>query len=131
MPSNGLTPKQEAFCLAYVLSGNATEAYKQAGYSDGMATKTASEAASRLLKNSKVVARLAELRAPAAEAAVMTIAGHLDDLKDLRDMAKQEGKYSAAVAAEVARGKVSGFYVEKVEHSGNVTVTAGPLDQAL
>lgn len=117
-----MTPKQEAFCVAYILTGNATEAYRQAGYSNGMATKTSQEAASRLLKNSKVVARLAELRAPATEMAVMTITGHLDDLKDLRDRAKQEGKYSAAVAAEVARGKVSGFYVEKVEHSGAIGI---------
>ncbi len=117
-----MTPKQEAFCVAYILSGNATEAYKQAGYSDGMATKTAQEAASRLLKNSKVIARLSELRAPAVEMAVMTIAGHLGDLKDLRDKAMDKGKYSAAVAAEVARGKCSGFYIEKVEHSGAIGI---------
>lgn len=109
-----LTPKQEAFCLAYLESGNATEAYRQAGYSAGMADKTVQEAASRLLRNSKVVARLAQVRDIATAEAGMTIADHLADLKALRDAAKGEGKYSAAVAAEVARGRVSGFYVERV-----------------
>lgn len=118
-----LTGKQEAFCLAYILSGNATDAYRQAGYSEGMSTKTAGEAASRLLKNSKVIARMAELRAPATEAAVMTISGHLEALKDLRDEARADRKYAAAVAAEVARGKASGFYVEKVEHSGAIGIS--------
>lgn len=52
----------------------------------------------------------------------MTIAGHLQALGELRDMAQQKGKFSAAVAAEVARGKCSGFYVEKVEHSGAIGI---------
>ena len=125
-----LTAKQEAFCLAFVETSNATDAYKAAGYSSGMAVKTSTEAASRLLKNSNVIARIASLRAPAAEAVAMTIAAHLEDLKSLRDAAKGEGKFAAAVAAEVARGKVSGFYVEKVAVTGanggpmqNVTMT--------
>ncbi|MDQ0084571.1 phage terminase small subunit [Variovorax boronicumulans] len=119
---SALTPKQEAFCVAYIESGNATDAYRKAGYSSGMSDKTAAEAASRLLRNSKVVARLAEVREMATAEAAMTIADHLNDLKSLRDAAKKEGKYSAAVAAEVARGRVSGFYVERVAGSDG-----GPL----
>ena len=126
-----LTSKQEAFCLAFVECGVAIDAYRKAGYSPGMADKTAIEAASRLLKNSNVLARIVALRAPAAEAAAMTVTAHLEDLKALRDAAKGEGKFSAAVAAEVARGKVSGFYVEKVAVTGpnggpmqNVSMTA-------
>ena len=119
-----LTAKQEAFCLAFVESGVAIDAYRKAGYSPGMADKTAIEAASRLLKNSNVLARIAALRAPAAEAVVMTVAAHLEDLKALRDAAMGEGKFAAAVAAEVARGKVSGFYVEKVAVTG---ANGGPV----
>lgn len=126
-----LTAKQEAFCLAYLESGNATDAYRKAGYSPDMAPKTAMEAASRLLKNSKVVARLADLRQPAAEAAQLTLHAHLARLEKLSKAAETDGKYAAAVAAEVARGKASGLYVEKVEHSGAVTVTATATDQAL
>lgn len=52
--------KQEAFCLHYAKTGNATESYKQAGYK----AKTEGAlyaAANRLLKNVKVQARLKEL----------------------------------------------------------------------
>lgn len=56
----GLPPKQEAFCIAYAKSGNATQAYKEAGYnikSDDVARKNAS----RLLTNADVVHRIAEI----------------------------------------------------------------------
>ena len=55
-----LNVKQEAFCLHYAKTGNATESYKVAGYS----AKTEGAlyaAANRLLKNVKVKARLKEL----------------------------------------------------------------------
>ena len=118
-----LTAKQEAFCVAYLESGNATAAYRKAGYSSGMSDKTAAEAASRLLRNSKVMARLAAVRVVATQEAGMTIADHLQTLKELRDAAKSEGKFSAAVAAEMARGKVSGFYVDRVAGADG-----GPID---
>lgn len=57
-----LSIKQEAFVQAYIKTGNASEAYRQAGYSGGSA-KTINEAASRLLKNSKVGARIASFLA--------------------------------------------------------------------
>lgn len=55
-----LNVKQEAFCLHYAKTGNATEAYKKAGYTaktDGAIYANAN----RLLKNDKVQARLKEL----------------------------------------------------------------------
>ena len=55
-----LNVKQEAFCLHYAKTGNATESYKIAGYS--AKTEGALYAsANRLLKNVKVAARLKEL----------------------------------------------------------------------
>lgn len=55
-----LSVKQEKFCLEYAKSGNQRQAYLKAGYkckSDGAVDANAS----RLLKNDKVKARLAEL----------------------------------------------------------------------
>lgn len=116
-----LTQKQEAFCIAYVETGNASEAYRVAGYAIENA-KTVNEAASRLLKNSKVIARLTEIRAPALEKAQITLECHLNDLKVLRDKADVALKFGPAVAAEIARGKASGLYVEEVKHTGTVGV---------
>lgn len=55
-----LSVKQEAFCLHYAKTGNATESYKKAGYK--VKTEGSAYAASnRLLKNVKVQERLREL----------------------------------------------------------------------
>ena len=115
-----LTPKQEAFCLAYIETGNASEAYRQAYKANGMSLKTINEAASRLASNSKVIARLQELRAPVVEKAQITLEQHLADLQRLRDLAEASEKFGPAVTAEMARGKASGLYVDRVEHSGKI-----------
>lgn len=115
-----LTPKQEAFCLAYLETGNATEAYRRAYQPSSTKESTLNRAAKALVDNPKIAARIAELRAPAVEAAQLTLEGHLLDLKRLRDAAVMAEKYGPAIQAEVARGRASGFYVEKVE--ANLTV---------
>lgn len=111
-----LTAKQEAFCLALLESGNAKEAYRKAyPASSSWLDSTVYEKACRLRKNAKIMARMEQLRKPAIEAAQMTLEGHLNDLKRLRDKAEDEGKYTAAVQAEVSRGKAAGLYVEKFD----------------
>jgi phage terminase small subunit len=54
----GLTPKREAFCLAYLRLGNASEAYRQSYSAGNMADRTIWEKASRLLADGKVKARV-------------------------------------------------------------------------
>lgn len=113
-----LTQKQEAFCLAYMETGNATEAYRRAYDSGAMAPATINRKAKEVLDNGKIAARLEALRAPVVEAAGVTMEGHLKRLSELSKAAEAEGKYAAAVAAEIARGKASGLYVEKTEITG-------------
>jgi hypothetical protein len=57
------------FCLAFIEIGNASEAYRRAYAASRMAAKTVHECASRVLADRKVSARVAELRAEAAERA--------------------------------------------------------------
>lgn len=110
-----LTPKQEAFCLAYLETGNASEAYRRAYNAENMKPETINRNAKALMDNSKIAARLAELRAPALKKAQMTLEGHLADLQMLRDKALAADQFSAAITAEIARGKASGVHVEKSE----------------
>ena len=113
-----LTEKQENFCLAYIETGNATEAYRRSYDAENMAEATINVKAKELIDNGKIAVRIEELRKPVRERAQITLETHLNDLKRLRDLAEADGKYSAAIAAETNRGKASGLYVEKVEHSG-------------
>ncbi|MGW8158720.1 MAG: terminase small subunit [Desulfoprunum sp.] len=63
-----LTPKQEAFCLAYLETGNASEAYRKA-YQVRITTtkKSINESASALLATPKISSRIEELRAKIIE----------------------------------------------------------------
>lgn len=110
-----LTSKQENFCLAYVESGSAPDAYRTAYNAEKMTQAAIKADAYKMLTMPKIKARIAELRAPAAKAATLTLVSHLRDLEKLRDKADTANDYGAAIRAEVARGKAAGLYVEKVE----------------
>jgi len=111
-----LTKKQEDFCLAYMETGNATEAYRRAYSTSGMKPPTINVRAKELLDNSKIAVRLEELRAPAIQRAQLTLEEHLRELAELRELAKQKGDYGAATTAETNRGKASGLYVTRLKH---------------
>ncbi|HWH86174.1 MAG TPA: terminase small subunit [Pseudomonas sp.] len=122
-----LTPKQEAFCLAYIETGNASEAYRRAYACSKMKPETVNNKAHAMLKKGEIGARLDELRAPAVERAQVSLETHLNDLKRLRDVSAKKGKYGPAIQAEIARGKASGLYIERKEHTGK---DGGPIQVA-
>lgn len=122
--AENLTSKQEAFAQAVASGKTQADAYRAAFNATKMKAETVQQEASRLMADRKVSARVAELRKPAVDTAQVTLAGHLARLAELSDAAQSEGKYSAAVAAEIARGKASGLYVERVEASGK---NGGPM----
>ena len=67
-----LSVKQEKFCLEYAKSGNQRQAYLLAGY-NCKSDEAADANASRLLRNDKVKARLAELAEEAKNASIADI----------------------------------------------------------
>lgn len=67
-----LSVKQEKFCIEYAKSGNARQAYKDAGYSVKN-DRTADANACRLLTNANVKERLAELAEEAKDASIADI----------------------------------------------------------
>ncbi|WP_417276125.1 terminase small subunit [Castellaniella sp.] len=112
-----LTQKQEAFCLAYIETGNASEAYRRSYSAGRMKPETVSRTAKELLDHHKITARLEELRRPVVEAAQMSLESHLARLDDLSRRAEAAGQYGAAIAAETNRGRAAGFYTEKIDHT--------------
>ena len=110
-----LTQKQESFCAEYVKCGNAAEAYRSAYKCEKMKPESVWSLASRLMSNVKVMSRVQELRDAAAKEAQVTLKGHLEDLRRLRDMAVEDGQFSAAITAEISRGKAVGLYTDKVQ----------------
>ena len=111
-----LTPKQEAFAQAIVSGMNQSDAYRAAyKVRPGTKPETVNQAASRIMADSNIAARVTALRQPVIEAVRVTLAAHLTRLEELSMGAEQAGQFSAAINAEIARGKASGIYTEKPE----------------
>ena len=107
--STKLTRKQENFVLAYLKTGNASEAYRQAYDAGGMRDTTIHVRASELLADSKVTVRLAQLQEKEEVKALLSLEEHMEELRVLREMAKANGQISAATQAEVKRGELRRF----------------------
>lgn len=112
-----LTAKQEAFCLAYLETGNASEAYRRVYNAEKMKPEVITNKASELLKRGDIRVRLEELRAPVREKALITFESHLARLEELSRKAEEAEQYSAAITAETNRGKVAGLYTDKIDLS--------------
>ena len=116
-----LTPKQEAFAQAVVTGLTQSDAYR-AAYKVRPGTKAVSinVAASKLMADPNISIRVSKLRETVAKKSQMTLETHLNDLLSLREMAAKGKQYSAAITAEVARGKASGIHVERSENTGAI-----------
>ena len=110
-----LTPKQEKFCLEFIQCGYAAEAYRRAYSAEKMKPETVWNSAYKLMENGEVKARVQELRETAAQKAIVTLESHLADLARLRDLAEEDGQFSAAITAEISRGKAVGLYTERLK----------------
>ena len=125
-----LTLKQEAFVLAYIETRNASEAYRRAYNAKNTSSEAVHVNACRLLKNPKVALRIAEFHDRAEVETLLTLEQHMEELKTLREMAKEAGQFSAAISAEVKRGELRRFYVKQVE-SAHVNEFSHMTDEEL
>ena len=113
-----LTQKQENFIYHYLEHGNASEAYRHSYNAENMKPETINRKAKEVVDNGNVAARIAELREEAATKAELTLESHLFDLKELRNQSTDNNAWSAAIQAEIARGKAAGLYMKQVEVKG-------------
>lgn len=110
-----LTPKQENFCLEFIQCGNAAEAYRRAYSAEKMKPETVRNNAYKLLCDNDISTMVESLRNQAAQKAMVTLESHLADLARLRDLAEEDGQFSAAITAEISRGKAVGLYTERLK----------------
>lgn len=115
-PIGGLTPKQESFVLAYLDTGNASEAYRRAYDCAGSSEAAINVNASKLLRNTKVALRLQVLQERTAAKAVLTRQWVLEQLMDNVTKAKGKDDYTASNKALELLGKtdeIGGMFVER------------------
>ena len=121
LPKN-LTERQLKFAELLVFNEgrkSPSECAYEAGY------KTRPRQAASELRNPKlsplVVQYIGELRAEIQEKYGINFEKHIGELAKLREDARAKGAWSAAINAEIARGKAGGLYVDqKLVLSGNL-----------
>ena len=155
-----LTQKQEAFCLSYVETGNASEAYRAAYDTSNMKPETVNRKAKEMMDNGKIAARIEELRGPALEKANVTVEWIVENLVEVvercmqrrpvmvrqgRKMAQMQDEEGRHVWAFDSKGvnsalqtlaRYKGMLVDKKEHSGldgaplQILIEYGSLDDS-
>ena len=104
-----LNVNQEAFCLHYAKTGNATESYKKAGYKAKTENAICANA-TRLLRNDKIQARLKEL---ADELASEKIANVKEIQERLTSILRMETKEEVVVMESVGDFATEAKIIEK------------------
>lgn len=125
-----LTQKQEAFALAYVETGNASEAYRRAYDAGKMKPETVTKRASELLANGEVTGRVQQLQAATVERHEITVDDLIRELEEARTAASNQEKPQAAamVAATLGKAKLLGLLTDKTELTGK---DGGPVDHSI
>ncbi|EJL53925.1 Terminase small subunit [Rhizobium sp. CF122] len=106
--------RHEAFCRAISRGEAASRAYGSIYHAP---TKTAEVNGSKLLRNPKVVDRIAELKGQAAKRTVKTVESLVSDLDETIAFARECRNPAAMVAAINAQARLLGLVVERSEVS--------------
>lgn len=107
--AQALTPKQENFCLVYMETGNASEAYRQSYNAENTKPAVINVKASELLKHGKISVRIADLKQAIAKKTAITVDSLSNDLEEDRQLAHKEGQAGAAVSATMGKAKLHGL----------------------
>ena len=117
-----MTPKQERFCQAYIETGNASEAYRQAYNAEKMKAQTIHVKASELLASGKVAVRLEELNRAAQGRHLDTVGSLCDELNVHREHALQTMQLTAANQATLGKARLLGYLTERQQEQRAVHV---------
>jgi phage terminase small subunit len=113
-----LTAKQEKFVQCIIEGMSQADAYRSAYSAKRMSDKTIHEAASRLMNDSKIVARVKELRDKISNEKIMSATRRAEKLTEF---ATADDPNIAMKAIDLLN-KMTGEYVQKVEANVNADV---------
>ena len=115
-----LTIKQEKFCMVYVETGNASEAYRQAYNCENMKEATINRNAKMMIDDNKISTRVKELKSGHTKRHELTIDDLVKQLEEARQvaLALENPQCSAAISATMGTAKLLGLVVDKNETTG-------------
>ena len=113
-----LTQFQEAFCLQFIKSGNASDAYRAVSPNSKDWTRSALwVTASKMMAKPNVDLRISELREKSAERAVVLVQSIADELDKGIEQAYLTNQMSAYVTGVMGKAKLFGLLTNKKEPS--------------
>lgn len=116
-----LTQKQENFCLKYVETGNASEAYRLSYNASKMKTESINNKAYELLKRVDIKAMVEEIRLSHAKRHQLTVDDLLEELEEARVAAlkAETVQASAACGATMGKAKLLGLDKQIIDHQSS------------
>ncbi len=105
-----LNVRQRRFAEAYVVSGDASKAAEQAGYS----SRTATSQGGRLLRHVLVAERISQLQAEATKRAALDVDDVIDMLMDSYRDAKTANQHGPAVRCAELLGKHLAMFKDRL-----------------
>jgi phage terminase small subunit len=112
-----LTIKQEKFCMVYIETGNASEAYRQAYNCENMKEATINRNAKMMIDDNKISTRVKELKSGHTKRHELTIDDLVRQLEEARQVALglENPQCSAAISATMGTAKLLGLVVDKTD----------------
>lgn len=114
----GITQKQRSYCLAFMETGNSSEAYRRSYDTSGMTTASVNRCAKDVYDNVNVSAMIEQLRKKAMKRNEITVDTLLDELEEARKAAldADTAQSSAAVSATMGKARLLGLDKKIVDH---------------
>lgn len=127
--SEKLTPREIKFANLLVEGKSQSEAFRQTHpHSKRWKSEAVHVNASKLA--AKVQLRVKAMQEEAKERSLLTLEDHMSKLQELRDKAAETATWSAAISAEVKRGELMGYYVNRSENvNTNYTISDKPMSE--
>lgn len=124
-----MTPKQIAFCQAYLETGDASEAWRRSYDASKSNKNSVNRRGHEMLQHSKVIAYLAEERAHIMARHRITVDDLLSELEEARTAAlgADTAQSSAAVSATMSKAKLLGLDKQIIDHQSSDGSMSGHL----
>jgi len=124
-----MTPKQIAFCQAYLETGDASEAWRRSYDASKSNKNSVIRRGHEMLQHSKVIAYLAEERAHIMARHRITVDDLLSELEEARTAAlgADTVQSSAAVSATMSKAKLLGLDKQIIDHQSSDGSMSGHL----
>ena len=124
-----MTPKQIAFCQAYLETGDASEAWRRSYDAYKRKKNSVNRRGHEMLQHSKVIAYLAEERAHIMARHRITVDDLLSELEEARTAAlgADTVQSSAAVSATMSKAKLLGLDKQIIDHQSSDGSMSGHL----